>query len=170
MVWMYYLAFIGLILGAILAFFVKEELKPGQKYFKWLKKIVLIVIIVMLVYFSFQLTYSYLIAFAAGILISWVFKKYYFYLGVGLLGSSLLFNDKIFIALIALIFILGFPVGTLQASKLLSKKSKLVKIIVLDAILFSLPLLLLLYGNVVDLTNVLMIFSAGALLHLVAKK
>ena len=64
MVWMYYLAFIGLILGAILAFFVKEELEPGKKYFKWLKKIALIIIIVMLVYFSFQLTYSYLIAFA----------------------------------------------------------------------------------------------------------
>jgi len=170
MIWLYYLAFLGLILGALLAFFVKEELTPGKKYFEWLKKVVLVIIIIMLIWFSFQLTISYLIAFAAGILIAWVFKKYYLYFGLALFGSFLLGNDMVYYALIALIFIVGFPIGTLIASKFLNEKKKLVKTLLLDLFLFSVPLLFLIYNKVGDLSNVLMIFGAGALLYSLFKK
>jgi hypothetical protein len=35
------IAFLGLIAGFILAFFTQEEIKPGKKYFIWLKKAIL---------------------------------------------------------------------------------------------------------------------------------
>ncbi|MBI2671268.1 hypothetical protein HYX18_04815 [Candidatus Woesearchaeota archaeon] len=157
------LAFLGLVFGMFLAFFTKEELKPGRKYFGILLKAVTIVLIVMLITKSLNNYLLLSIAFILGMIISFIFRKNYFYLGFIIVGSSFL-GDDFFSLISGLVFLFGLPFGTMIASNNLNKIKKLYNIVVSNFILYAIPFLVLFFGNLIqNYTNIIFAFSSGAL-------
>ncbi len=77
------IAFFGLIIGFFISKFVKEELEQGRKYFLWLKKILILVFIIVLLYGS----YERYIAIILGLIAGYFFNREYFYIGAGLAGG-----------------------------------------------------------------------------------
>src|SRR3989344_2439353 len=131
------LAFLGFIAGIILAFLTKEEFKSGKKYFLALKFII-ILILSLIFFLKSSLTYSSLIFFIAGILITILFKRIYFYFGLALFISFLL-TQEFNLLTASLIFIYGLPEGTLKANYLSYDKNKLGNLITTNLILFLAP-------------------------------
>ena len=100
-------SFLGLIVGAFLIFRTLEEYKPGKEGFKWLKRIILLVLII--IFLSYAESWIILIGIIIGFLIA-IFVGEYLFLGLAMLLSFLL--SKEFSLLIAsLLFILGLTYG-----------------------------------------------------------
>jgi len=115
------IVFFGLIIGIILAYIAKEELKDGKKYFILLQNILLAIIFFFCLFFyKTNLILTIAISLA-------VFFSLYFYLNTekrqriryidyGLLGIFFYYASKnlnLFLLQSALIFIYGFPTGSL---------------------------------------------------------
>ncbi len=158
------LAFIGILLGALLAFFTKEELEPGQKYFEMLIKGILLVLMVVLLFKSLENYLLTAIAFFLGIVISFLFRKNYFYFGIALFSSSF-YSKDFFTFVAALIFLYGLPFGTLIAFNNLKKIKRIYLIIFTNFILFVLPAIILFFGpSIISYKYLFLAFSSGALL------
>ncbi|MFA4887011.1 MAG: hypothetical protein WC595_02255 [Candidatus Nanoarchaeia archaeon] len=134
------ISLLGLIIGVIIARSAKEEFLSGKKYFMLFRAILLLALIgVVLSNFS-------IIPFLVGLLVGCIVRKEYLYFG--LLNPSS--------AVSSLIFIYGFPYGTLKYDRKFS--------ILLDIILFSIGLLINFITNLSysfiagGLTSVLLIF------------
>lgn len=105
----------GLLFGYILTYIAPEELKPGKKYFIWMKRVIFVVIVALVAY---QLLSQWLwgISFLIiGILLFVInLKKYNLFLEI---FNYLLFiipyffiDEKLILA--SLIFLYGLPAGT----------------------------------------------------------
>jgi hypothetical protein len=156
------IAFLGIIIGLILASRTKEELKIGKKYFILLGRLVFFTLIVFLLY---KVSFNFLIIlfFILGIFFSFKLNKVYFYLGLTLLLSSFI-SESFLIAITSLIFIFGLVYGTLIYSR---KKIN----ISFDLIYFLIPLILLFVkGFVVNNIEIFLSFVAGTLFFNFIKK
>ncbi|MBS3172615.1 hypothetical protein J4438_03485, partial [Candidatus Woesearchaeota archaeon] len=74
------IAFVGLVLGVLLASLAKEELKAGKKYFVLLYKILLLLIIVYLLYLA-EIN-IWLIGFVFGFVLAYFARNIYLFLGL----------------------------------------------------------------------------------------
>ncbi len=144
------IAFSGLLIGYLLTFLVKEEIKPGQKYFLWLERILRLAIIAVLLWVV-ATPKAMLLPFIIGIIIGLFLKIRYFYLGLVLAAASSL-PMNLFVVVAALVFVYGFPYGSI------SSKLKLP----FHALLFFIPVLVMLFFNPIN-TESMLAFVAGAL-------
>jgi len=115
-------SFLGLIIGWLIKKYTKEEIKVGEKYFKWLVKTIVLVLVVVLIYFDFN---YYLLA--LGILMGFFIRNSYLYFGFvvgdffisslvfifGLGYSTLRRYDKIFLIISFALFLLGFLIANI---------------------------------------------------------
>lgn len=112
-------ASLGLVTGKILARIAKEEIKQGKKYLLILQKILFCTAVITLMYLNREnVHYSWAGALVLFVYLSW-FKKIPAYiqsaaLGAGLCLASLTDN---FTAISAIVFLHGFPAGSLTKSK-----------------------------------------------------
>jgi len=144
------IAFSGLIIGFFINKFVKEELKPGEKYFLWLKKALILIFIIVLLYGS----YSRYIAILLGLIVGYFLRKDYFYIGAGLAGGFFYLRDLI----AGLVFLYGLVYAALNP-----KEAKIKKIFD-NLMYFIIPFLLLLISFNYFTTMDAMAFAAGALI------
>jgi len=130
------ISFLGSIIGIALKKLAKEEIKFGKfgpKYFVWMKRILLLIII--LTTLSFTENYFLLIpTIIAGFIIAIFLSEYLF------LGTALTFafskSNEILILIASLIFLYGLPYGSML--KRIRKEH------IYIAVLFFIPFLLLL--------------------------
>ena len=112
-------AAIGLILGRILAWTAKEEIKPGTKYLLILQKALFCLAIALLMYFNrTNVHYVWIGALVIFIYLSW-FKKipsYAFSVILGILFYLASLTEK-FVLISAVIFLHGLPAGSLMKNK-----------------------------------------------------
>lgn len=113
-------SFLGLILGIILAYIAKEELRPGKKYFILLQKVVLTLILSFFFYFFlffkknyFLLVLSLLVFFILIYFFIEKVKTYYIYPILALIFFFSSKNIDLFKIEAFLIFLYGFPTGSL---------------------------------------------------------
>jgi len=158
------ISFVGLVIGLILSNYTKDELKSGKKYFTLFKRIILIVLIVALLFQAFPNYLWVFIFFVVGILVSFLFRKIYFYLGLALFTSFLV--SKGFVALISsLVFIFGLPYGT----PFHHNKNK-IRFIIFNFILFIIPFVLFLFKDFIyEYNYIFLAFLAGVFLNIVRK-
>lgn len=105
----------GLALGMILARIAKEELKPGKKYLLLFQNILVSAVFVSAV-FSFESTFIKIIL--AAVLVYLVVFNYKFnwlvaYASFGFIYFSSLNNLNLVLLISALMFLYGFPTGSL---------------------------------------------------------
>lgn len=117
------IAFLGLYFGLIIGYMAEEELKPGRKYFVALKHLLFLVILAL---FFIKNPSIIFIIFLALLIIIFSFSKYretlyYFTLAV-VFFLSWHFNGFALIA--PLIFLYGFPVGSIYLYNHLKDKKK----------------------------------------------
>jgi hypothetical protein len=147
--------FLGVYVGAILAFMVPEEVKPGKIYFRILAAALLIIIPLVLFYsYGVDLLLLVLLGTFAGICvyfatnINLLNQLTYFSMGVALFFSTK--TSDIFALTAVLIFLYGIPVGTLYVADQPEKKSK--RIILADMLLvFGFFLIAALISNMIGL-------------------
>ncbi len=144
------IAFSGLLIGYLLTFLAKEEIKPGQKYFLWLERLFRLAIIVVLLW-MIATPKAMLIPFILGIVVGLFLKFRYLYLGLGVAAASSLSID-VFVLVAALIFVYGLPYGSM------SSKLKLP----FHALFFFIPVLIMLFFSPNN-TSAVLAFVAGAL-------
>ena len=107
------ISFLGLFFGLSLAYIAPEELKPGEKYLKFLQKIILSSIIALHIYF-FNLHIIVSLIFVA-IIVILIFKFFQkissnvLYFALGLLFFLASKDGKLFLLNALLIFFFGFP-------------------------------------------------------------
>ena len=115
-----FLAYSGLFIGMSLAFIAKEEIKPGRKYFVFLKKMVLSLVIVFL-FVLHKLDYIIVLP-ALAIVLVYFYKvrvnkgfneDFLIYLILGAIFYSSYKNTNLFVIESSLMFLYGFPTGTL---------------------------------------------------------
>ena len=115
-----FLAYSGLFIGMSLAFIAKEEIKPGRKYFVFLKKILLSLIIVFL--FALNKLDYIIILLALAIVLVYFYKlrvnkgfkeDFLIYLIFGAIFYLSYKNTNLFVIESSLMFLYGFPTGTL---------------------------------------------------------
>ena len=149
------IAFLGVVVGYILSKFTKEEIKPGRKYFIWLKKIILFILAIALLYNVWG-DYWVLIGWVVfGFIVAFLINLYFF-LGLALFSSFSISND--FVLLVAaLVFMFGLPFGSLM------KKLDILE----GALLFALPFILVFFSNVN--TNLFSAISAGGLIYFICR-
>ena len=110
---------IGLILGRVLAWIAKEEIRPGKNYFLILQKILFCAAVILLMYLN-KANVHYI---WAGALVIFVYLYYYKKISpeivYGVLGLVLYLATKTehFLLAGSLIFLYGFPTGTLLKDK-----------------------------------------------------
>lgn len=100
------IALIGILLGYLIAKFTKEELKSGLIYFKLLEIILLLILIIGSLYFSFNI-YLFIIGIIVGVFI----RFEYLYFGILLVSS--LFNKELLFLNSSLVFVYGLPCGSI---------------------------------------------------------
>jgi len=111
------IAFSGIFAGAFLTFFTKEEMPTARKYFPWLQKALFLVMIA--IFFNFFKVNGIIMLIAYILILFMIVKKqtldYYPLLAIifFLLGQG---NESLFM-ISALIFIYGFPTGSLFATQ-----------------------------------------------------
>ena len=141
------IVFLGLIIGIILAYIAKEELKDGKKHFILLQNVLLTLILFFLLFF-----YKINLILNIGISLA-VFLSLYFYLNTlkkqmikyidyGLLGIFFYYasnNINLFLLQSALIFIYGFPAGSLLIN---IKKRNILEIVLKNISFVVIPLVL----------------------------
>ncbi len=124
-------SFSGIIAGAVLAFFTKEEMKPGRNYFELLQKALLAATAAVFVYYlGLQLPVRITI-YAALILLLALSRSINSSIAYASLGAVFYFssfNKQPFLIISALIFLYGMPTGSLiVAGRIRTPKSEAVK-------------------------------------------
>lgn len=109
------ISFAGVILGGVLALIAPEELKAGEKLWKILEWVLLAIIAIVMLYFAGLTAWTIVLA---AVLFALKFVKNEYPALIFVLVISLFFNF-LFLAS-ALIFIYGFPKGTLDANKVIN--------------------------------------------------
>jgi len=130
MILVYILTFVGILLGVLLAYLARDELKSGKKYFILFYKTLLFILIIYLLYLS-EINW-WLLGIILGFLFSLVFSELYFFLGLAVFSSL-----NIYVAFIT--FLIGLPYGTL-----LYTKKRIKYYLVYSLVLFFVPALILL--------------------------
>ena len=121
------ISFSGLLIGMLLAFTAKEELKPGKKYFLLLQKLTLLLILIFLVNFFNVILYLRIIIYILFILLmTFNIKSQVIYPALAAVFFLSSKNPELFITNSILIFLYGFPTGSLFAKKLIKKKKSFV--------------------------------------------
>src|SRR3989344_8721789 len=132
------IVFSGLIFGAILALIAKEELKPGKRYFRIFQNILFAIIAAITIYFAYIVN-IFLAMSVLGISLYVLFSGSRFADIMMYSKFAFIFyftrNTEFFILLSSLIFLYGFPAGTLFADSL-KEKSK-IKTIAKTAVRYS---------------------------------
>ncbi len=105
------LSFSGLLFGYLLANIAKEEIKPTRKYLIRLKRYIVIIASLALLYFSWS-NITILVTYAVGIVISFIIKKEYFYVGL-LLALSFFMHNEGLLFFSSMVFIYGCLYGIL---------------------------------------------------------
>ncbi|MDD5331587.1 MAG: hypothetical protein PHE43_02070 [Candidatus Nanoarchaeia archaeon] len=132
---------ISLIMGYFIAYLSRDEIKSAKKYFLILKKITILIIILVSAYFFLD------IYFFIGIVLGFLLKETWPYLGI-IFSSSLLFENNFLFS--SLIFITGIFSGILEYKNF--------RRIILNLILFLIPIVLYFFNiNLISL-------AAGALI------
>lgn len=150
------IAFVGLVIGLLIAHFTKDELKSGKKYFDILERVLLIVLIILLLYQTWNSFVFLIIGFVAGFMMFIGVSRIYLYLGLALF-LAFLANTTFVQYFVGLIFVLGLVYGAQEYKKLKFE------FIVLNAILFAAPFLLLFVEPfVADYSFIFYPFVAGA--------
>lgn len=128
-------SFLGLVAGMILAKVSPEEMGPGKRFFRVMRLSIILLLGVMLLYYSEM----NLILLAIGIAIGFFLRLGYLYLGAAIVGA-LLASREALLMISSLVFMYGLPYGTLlESSKRMGTKRML-----LFALVFAIPFLLLL--------------------------
>lgn len=139
---MYYLTpiivFLGFIIGFLVKKYIPEEKKLIKKYSFYLEKILLFLIIIAIIYFTFNNSIWFYLFFITGIILGIFFREKYLYFGLALLTFDMFVS--------VLLFLFGIVNGN--------------KSYVKTAIFFFIPFLLLLFN--IEFTS-LVILSSGAL-------
>jgi len=146
------IAFSGILFGLLLTKVTENEIKPGKQYIVWIMKIMLLILVVCLIYYSL-VSYWIVISFLLGFVTAWFFRIRYFYLGLALV-SSLFISLEIFLVVTALIFVYGIAFGALLKDK---------KKIILELVLFLIPFLIFFFPNISDYSYFILSFTAGSL-------
>ena len=121
------ISFLGLLVGIILAFTAKEELKPGKKYFMLMQKITLLIILIFLLnFFNINLYLRITIYVLFILLMAINIKSQIIYPVLGIVFFISSKNPELFIINSILIFLYGFPTGSLFAKKIIKKKKSFV--------------------------------------------
>lgn len=148
------IAFSGFLIGLLLRKLIKEEIKPGKKYFLIIEKAVLLAIIIILL--SLTKDYFHLfIGVITGFILAFILTRYLF---LGLSTTISLFLNNITLLITSLIFIYGIPYTALKSRKILIN------------LIFFLPLLILLIPNHFIFTDYLIGISSGALFNYLIRK
>lgn len=147
------LAFVGLLVGALLAFFTRDELKSGKKYFILIYRILLFILIIYLLYLS-EVSW-WLFGLVLGFLFTLTFSDLYLYLGLATFSVMNVYASF-------LVFLIGLPYGTL-----LFGRRNLKRYIIYSFFLFFIPALILL---VQIPETFLYSFVAGGLFSLFLRK
>lgn len=155
------IAFGGLVLGLLLAYFTKEELKSGKKYFVILERAILLILVILLLYKSWNSFIFLIIAFVAGFMVFIGISRVYLYLGLALF-LAFMHTQTYAYYFVGLICLIGLVYGALEYNKV--KNGKLSWFIISNAVLFAIPFLLV-YAQplVVSYEFILFPFAAGAL-------
>ena len=152
------IALFGILVGFILKRIANEEIKFGKfgsRYFIWMKRIILLLIIIIALYFTENITLVIVTA-VLGFILS-IFVNEYLFLGTALL-LGFLTGKEILILLASLIFLYGLPYGSML--RRFAKEH-------LFILLFFVPFSLLF----VDIDPAVIIgFSSGGLLQYIIRK
>lgn len=106
---------LGLICGAVIGYFAKEELKPGKNYFIWLQKILFTLAVVLLMYAN-RTNVHYM---WAGGLIIFIYLYYYEKMRPAITYAFLAFVfflasvTSMFLPVSASVFLYSFPTGSM---------------------------------------------------------
>ncbi len=147
-------SFLGVYVGALLAFISPEELKPGMGYFRALMNTVLVFIFLILLYaYGAHVAILILLGVVASIFLYYTTESTpvnqiaYFLLGIAFFFSAK--SVDLFIVISSMIFIYGLPLGSLFVARKL-KKSK--RTILTDVLLnFGFYVIIALMTNLVVL-------------------
>ena len=115
--------FFGLFIGLLIGYMAKEELKPGKKYFDILKHALFIAILV--VFFVKNPSVVFIIFIAVLVIIFSFSRKWetlYYYALAVIFFLSWHYNG--FALLAPLIFLYGFPIGSIYLYNHIKKKKK----------------------------------------------
>lgn len=110
---------LGLLSGRIIAWIAKEEIKPGKKYFLILQKVLFCAVVFLLMYFNkTNVHYTWIGGLVIFAYLSW-FKKIPSYIISAVLGITLYLATltENFLLISAVIFLYGFPAGSLIKNK-----------------------------------------------------
>lgn len=120
----YLISFLGQFIGWFIANRTEEELKDGRKYFLILTNLLIVLLIIFSVYYSFNV---YLLI--MGLIIGFFINKEYLFFSVLAMRNDVLLNS--------LIFIYGLPYGSLNYNS--------IKVLFMNILLFFIPFLLLFF-------------------------
>lgn len=160
------IAFLGLVAGILLTKTIIEERIPGRKYYRWMKRILLFMMIIGLLYYNTN--YSALFfGIILGTLIM-IFAEEYVIMGVSLV-TAFLFSKEIIFLTAVLIFLYGLPYGTLHG------KRKIKEFLAKNLIYFFAPFLALYFFKEAFLINTTMKMfmigvSSGGLFNLLIRR
>jgi hypothetical protein len=112
--------FAGLIVGMILGFIAKEELKPGKKYLSLLQKFILAAVFIIAIIYSPHIALKTVLA---GILVYLFIFKFSFndiftYGIFGFLFYVFINNLNLTLLLSSLMFLHGLPIGSLMTEEM----------------------------------------------------
>ncbi len=136
----YIISLLGQYIGYLLASKTKEELKQGEKYFK----LICLILLLIIGFYSLILSFD-IILLIIGLILGFLIRKEYLYFG--------LISNNVFLA--SLIFIFGLPYGTL--------KYKMLKELNLNVALFVFSFAIGYFFNLYSL-------AGGALFGILIKK
>lgn len=114
----------GVIIGAILSIIAKDELKPGKKYFRFLKNILFssVILIISSYYVYINPIISFFVIILLTVLLVEKFQLNLIYIAFGVAYMLSSVEDSLFILISSLIFFAGFPIGTAAAHDLTKKE------------------------------------------------
>ena len=145
------IAFFGAYCGIFLAKIAKEEVKPGWKHFRLLRKGIFTILALVLLYPVLN-SLQWIIPFTIGAILGHVLKKSYLYIGLALVTASTISADM-FLLTACLILLYGLPYGTMQPAEI----TKNLPLFILPLLLWFVPTVLTNYHTI------LVPFVAGTL-------
>jgi hypothetical protein len=121
----------GIICGAILAKIAKEEIKPGIRYFTLIKNILFagIILITSFYYFGINPLISGIVLVPIALLHIKKFQPALIYITFAVIYILSIKNESLYLLISSLIFIAGFPIGTL-AYGIKKRKFRLLDILI----------------------------------------
>ena len=133
------ISFLGLVVGKIISYYTKDEYEQGLMYFKFLEKIIIALLIVVLLFSRVSLIlFLYILI---GIFVGVFVREIYLFLSLSLVSSLMLGNNLILVVSV-LIFFFGINNATINRIN--------VKIIILNGIIFFIPFLFLLTKSFIN--------------------